>query len=75
MDEKLKTIISDEIKVQRFKKKLTQMDMANVLNITRDTYRKLENDPSKINFGQALIISYTLNWNLYDFVLENAYKI
>ena len=72
MNEEQKKIVSDEIRVQRFKSKLTQIDMATALNITRETYRKLENDPSKISFEQGLIISYRLNWNLFNFIMDTV---
>ena len=76
MTEEQIKIVSDEIKIQRFKNKIKQEDIAEVLKISRETYRKLENNPDKISVKQALAISSTLNWNLLDFItscsLQNA---
>ena len=70
MTEEQKRIISDEIKLQRFKNKINQEDMAKALKITSVTYRKLENNPNKLSFDQGLIISSILNWSLYDFIVS-----
>lgn len=68
MTEEQKRTISDELKLQRFKNKITQEDMAEALKITRRTYMTLENNPEKINLAQSFIISEVLNWNLCNFV-------
>ena len=68
MTEEQKRIISDELKLQRFKNKITQEEMAEALKITRRTYITLENNPGKLNIAQSFIISDVLNWNLCNFI-------
>lgn len=68
MTEEIKQIIIDEIKLQRFKNKINQEDMAKKLGMSTKTYMTLENNPERINLAQGFIISDVLNWNLYDFI-------
>lgn len=70
--------LSEEIKLQRFKKKKSQDECAKSLNISIPTYRDIEYNPNKLTFEQALILSDFLEWNLFEFflqfVLHNAIK-
>ena len=72
MTEEQKNIITDEIKLQRFKNKIRCKDISKALGISRETYRRLENNPNIITFNQGLIISEVLNWNFYDFILSEV---
>ena len=71
-------LLSDEIRAERVKRKLSQEDMAKTLKISVPTYRDLEYHPNKISLEQGLIINYLLNWNIFDFImsdiLQNAIK-
>ena len=69
MTEEQKKLISEELKLQRFKNKVKAADMAKALGISRETYRKLETDPTNIRLNQGIIISSILNWSFYDFIL------
>ena len=64
-------LLSDEIRAERAKRKLSQEDMAKALNMSVPTYRDLEYHPNKISLEQGLIINYMLNWNIFDFILSN----
>lgn len=68
--------LSEELKIQRFRKKKSQEDCANVLGISIPTYRELEYNPNKMNLEQAFKISEYLDWNLFEFflkyILQNA---
>ncbi len=71
-------LLSDAIRVERFKKKKSQEDCANILGISIPTYRDYEYNPNKLNLDQALILSEFLDWNLIEFfltdILQNAIK-
>lgn len=71
-------LLSEAIKLERFKKKKSQEDCANVLGISIPTYRDYEYNPNKLNLDQALILSDFLDWNLIEFfltsILQNAIK-
>ncbi len=45
----LKEELSDYIKLQRFKNKLSQEQVAQKLNVSRNTYNVWENSPTKID--------------------------
>lgn len=70
--------LSEEIKLQRFKKKKSQDDCAKYLDISIPTYREIEYNPNKLNLEQALKLSDLLEWNLFEFflqiILQNAIK-
>ncbi len=69
-------LLSEAIRLERFKKKKSQEDCANVLGISIPTYRDYEYNPNKLNLDQALILSDFLGWNLIEFfltsILQNA---
>ena len=70
--------LSEEIKMQRFKKNKSQNDCANLLEISIPTYRDLEYNPNKLSFEQAFRLSEFLDWNIFEFflntILQNAIK-
>ena len=71
MTEKEIQQLSEEIKLQRFKQKKSQDDCAKILNISIPTYRDLEYNPNKMDLEQALKLSIFLEWNLFEFFLDN----
>ena len=52
--------IRERIKSIRFKKGLTQDNMADMLNISQNSYHKLENGHSKINLSKFIDICKVL---------------
>ena len=70
--------LSEEIQVQRFRKKISQEDCANLLGISIPTYRELEYNPNKLDLDQALKLGNFLEWNIFEFflkiVLQSAIK-
>lgn len=70
--------LSEELKLKRFIEKKNQEDCANVLRISVPTYRDLEYNPDKLDLSQAYILGEFLNWNIFEFflndVLQNAIK-
>lgn len=71
-------ILSEEIRLRRFKCKKSQEDCASILNISIPTYRELEYNPQKLSIEQALKLGIFLNWDIFDFflhhILQNAIK-
>lgn len=49
-------LLSDEIKLQRFKKNKTQDDCAKALNKSIPTYKNFEDNPNKLELEQILIL-------------------
>ncbi len=70
--------LSKEIKLQRFKKQISQKDCASFLKVSVPTYREFEYNPQKLNLEQAQKLSELLEWNLFEFflncILQNAIK-
>lgn len=67
---------SNIIKSMRGKYGLTQSDMAKRLNITRQHYNKLENNPTKASLDKIYEIFYSLNESIDEFLyaLKDDYK-
>ena len=63
--------LCEEIKLRRFKTKRTQVDCANLLGISRPTYRELEMNPNKITLEQAIMLGSYLRFDLLKFLIEN----
>lgn len=63
--------LSEEIKLRRFKEKKSQDDCAKMLDMSIPTYRDIEYNPNKMNLEQAFKLSEFLNWNLFEFFLQN----
>lgn len=64
--------LSEELKLQRFKKSKSQENCANLLGISIPTYRELEYNPNKMSLEQAFKISEYLDWNLFEFFLNTV---
>ena len=73
MDE-LNQELSDYIKLERFKAKLSQEEMASKLDITRTTYATWENNPKNLDLDQLNKIGEALNKNLFIFFNEYVAK-
>lgn len=67
---------SNIIKSIRNKYGYTQDDMAKMLDITRQSYNSLENNPSKASFDKIYEIFRLLNEDITDFLvaLKQDYK-
>ena len=70
MREEEKIMLSEQIKLVRFKRKKTQEDCAKALNISIPTYKNIEDNPNKLNLEQALNLIYYLNYNFFQFFLN-----
>lgn len=70
MREEEKIMLSEQIKLVRFKRKKTQEDCAKALNISIPTYKNIEDNPNKLNLEQTLNLSYYLNYNFFQFFLN-----
>lgn len=59
--------LSDYIKLQRFKKKLSQEEVATRLKVSRNTYSTWENSPTKIDLETLQRISNAIGEDLLIF--------
>lgn len=59
--------LSDYIKLQRFKKKLNQEEVATRLKVSRNTYSTWENSPTKIDLETLQRISNAIGEDLLIF--------
>lgn len=59
--------LSDYIKLQRFKKKLSQEEVATRLKVSRNTYSTWENSPTKIDLETLQRISKAIGEDLLIF--------
>lgn len=66
--------LKDAIKLERFRNKITQAQMAKSLGISRVWYIELENKPNKLSLEQAIKISKILRWNMFEFIDELLFK-
>lgn len=71
MNDVEKELLTKEIKVQRLRQDKTQEECANLLNISVPTYRELEYNPNKFEIDQVLKLGEFLNWNFFEFFLNN----
>ncbi len=70
MEKEIKKINDDmsaNIKWQRSKAKMTQMDVAKELGVAFVTYNKWENNPTEIMFSNLLRIAEVLNCDYHLF--------
>ncbi len=67
MKEQLNNELSEYLKSLRFKKKVSQEDIANKLKITRQCYTKWENNPIKLSLNQLIEIGIVLNEDVLIF--------
>lgn len=66
-NEKISEELSEFLKLQRFKSKLSQEDVAKMLSISRNSYNQYENYPLKMTLEILLKLSIIYNINLYNF--------
>lgn len=71
MTEKEKKELTEAIELQRFKKKKTQQDCADLLGMSVVTYREYEKNPERFSLSQGLKLSNYLEWNMFEFFLNN----
>lgn len=76
MTKEEKKALTEAIELQRFKKKKTQQDCANLFGVSVVTYREYEKNPDKLSISQALMLSKYLEWDFFKFfltdILQNA---
>lgn len=73
-DEKISEELSEFLKLQRFKSKLSQEDVAKILGISRNSYNQYENYPLKITLEVLLKLSIIYDINLYNFFYSQCCK-
>ena len=66
-EEKINDELTEELKLLRFKSKLSQEDVAKMLKISRNSYNNYENNPLKITLEFLLKLSEILGYDLYNF--------
>ena len=71
-------LLSEEIKLQRFRTKKTQEDCAKTLGISIPTYKNLEDNPNRMDLDQAIklfsYIDFNLNEIFLKYILQSAIK-
>lgn len=73
-DEKISEELSEFLKLQRFKSKLSQEDVAKMLGISRNSYNQYENYPLKTTLEILLRLSTIYGINLYNFFYSQYCK-
>ena len=66
--------LSDYIKLLRFKSKLSQEEVAEKLDISRNTYNNWENNPIQLNLETLDKIGIVLNSDIFIFFTEYVAK-
>lgn len=67
MKEQINNELSEYLKLLRFKKKISQEEIADRLKVTRQCYTNWENNPIKLNLGQLIEIGIVLNEDVLIF--------
>lgn len=67
MKNKLNNELSEYIKLCRFKKKLSQLDISNKLNISRQAYANWENNPIKLDLDKLIDIGNAIGEDILIF--------
>ena len=67
----LKSALLREIRERREQKNFSQADIATMLNISPDAYRKIENGSNALSVSRLLIICQNLDFSLVKFFTEN----
>ena len=62
--------LSDYIKLLRFKAKLSQEEVADKLDVSRNTYNNWENNPIQLNLETLDKIGIVLNSDIFIFFTE-----
>lgn len=70
----LNTELSDHIKLLRFKSKLSQDEVAKILNISRNTYNNWENNPIQLNLDTLEKIGKVFETDIFIFFTEYVAK-
>lgn len=68
--ENLNTALSEKIKLLRFKTKKSQEEIANELNVSRNTYARWENYPITLDLKTLEKIGIVLNYDMTNFFNE-----
>lgn len=63
----MKEVVSANIKKYRAEKGYSQQDMANKLNVTRQTYNAYENDPLNLKVSILIEMAVILECHVNDF--------
>ena len=67
MKEQLNSELSDYLKLLRFKNKISQEEISDKLNITRQCYSNWENNPIKLDLEQLIEIGKVMNEDILIF--------
>ena len=67
MKNRLNNELSEYIKLCRFKKKVSQLDIANKLNISRQAYTNWENNPIKLDLDKLIDIGNAIGEDILIF--------
>lgn len=65
--------ISRNIKSCREKKGKTQDDIANIMEITKQTYLKIENNPMNYSINKLNDVANAIGCNIDEFFLKNDF--
>ncbi|MBE6152667.1 MAG: helix-turn-helix transcriptional regulator [Firmicutes bacterium] len=65
------TEVSEYLKLERFKKKVSQDKIAEFIGISGNTYRSYENNPETITLDVGVKISEFLDCNIFQFFLDS----
>ncbi|MFT6842704.1 MAG: transcriptional regulator with XRE-family HTH domain [Psychroserpens sp.] len=68
---KLKSALLQEIRKRREEKKISQADLAELLNISSDAYRKIENESNGLSVNRLFNICQNLDFSLAMFFTSN----
>ena len=63
--------VSEYLKLERFKKKVSQDKIAEFIGISGNTYRSYENNPETITLDVGVKISEFLDCNIFQFFLDS----
>lgn len=63
--------ISEYLKIERFKKKISQDKIAEFIGISGNTYRSYENNPETITLDVGIKINEFLDCNIFQFFLDS----
>ena len=74
MKEQLNSELSDYLKLLRFKNKISQEEISDKLNITRQCYTNWENNPIKLDLGQLIEIGKVMNEDILIFFENHIAK-
>lgn len=64
--------ITEYLKLERFKKKVSQDKIAEFIGISGNTYRSYENNPETITLDVGVKISEFLDCNVFQFFLDSV---